>query len=257
MKSLNDNNAVTKIQSVICIVIISALIVISIYNHNSFNSGPVPFSIEIIKRPASFGDIVFAIVGQKCIFLVIIEDEEQTNNNKKAVNISVTSSDCQVTVLPQSIIQGQVAEVSIMPIEANIGKNITVTLKGEREGLTITKIITVEVIEGEDTIGPEAAAIRDKFIPWLAVNHPELGIVNETVWVGTIVNPRILVVMHYIFLSEEWEMYVTWHIMIPPYDWARIYLRHRFNETSPSYAFEISSIQEYAQPQTIEVPDWV
>ncbi len=61
----------------------------------------------------------------------------------------------------------------------------------------------------------------------------------------------------YIFLSEEWEMYVTWHVMIPPYDWARIYLRHRYNQTAPTYAFEISSVQEQAEPQAIEVPDWV
>jgi hypothetical protein len=240
-----------------CIAIISAAIAIPTYYLMAFNSSPMPFSLDIIKRPASFGDITYAVVGQKCIFLIVVDDEGQTNGNKKAVSISASSSDCQVTVLPKSIIDGQVAEVSVIPVETNIGKNITITIKGEREGLIKTKTIMAEIIEGENTLGPEAAAIRDKFIPWLSTNHPELGIVNETEWVGTIVNPRILVVMHYIFLSEDWEMYVTWHVMIPPYDWAKIYLRHRFNETSPSYAFEISSIQEKIQPQPIEVPDWV
>jgi hypothetical protein len=63
--------------------------------------------------------------------------------------------------------------------------------------------------------------------------------------------------MHYMFLSEDWEMYVTWHVMISPYDWARIYLRERYNQTTPTYAFEISSIQKQTQPQAIEVPDWI
>jgi hypothetical protein len=45
--------------------------------------------------------------------------------------------------------------------------------------------------------------------------------------------------------------------MIPPYDWAKIYLRHRFDESAPTYAFEISSIQGKAEPEAIEVPDWV
>jgi hypothetical protein len=34
-------------------------------------------------------------------------------------------------------------------------------------------------------------------------------------------------------------------------------LRHRFNATAPSYAFEISSVQEQTEPQAIDVPDWV
>jgi hypothetical protein len=95
------------------------------------------------------------------------------------------------------------------------------------------------------------------FVVWLAKKHPELAITNKTIWTGTVVNPRVLVVTHYMFLSEEWEMYVTWHVMIPPYDWAKIYLRHRFDNTAPTYAFEISSIQGQAEPVAIEIPDWV
>ncbi len=120
--------------------------------------------------------------------------------------------------------------------------------------------MTFEVIaeEGrEETLGPEAASIRNNFAQWLSTNHPELGITNETTWIGTVVNPRILVVMHYLFLSEDWEMYVTWLVMILPYDWAQIYLRHRYNQTAPTYAFEISSIQGRAQPQAIEAPNWI
>jgi len=99
--------------------------------------------------------------------------------------------------------------------------------------------------------------MRDKFVPWLATNHPEFDITSETEWTGTIVNPGILVVMHYMFFSEDWEMYLTWHVMIPPYDWTRIYLRSRFTETQSSYAFEISSVQGEEEPHSIELPDWV
>jgi len=99
--------------------------------------------------------------------------------------------------------------------------------------------------------------MRDKFIPWLAANYPEFGITSETEWTGTVVNPNFLVVMHYIFFSEDWEMYVEWHVTIPPDDYARIYLRHRFTEARPSYAFEISSVEAQEEPHAIEVPDWV
>ena len=106
-------------------------------------------------------------------------------------------------------------------------------------------------------MGSYVTEMRDKFIPWLAINHPELSITNETEWIETIVNPRIIVVMHYIFLSEDWEIYVTWHVTIPPHDWTRIYLRHRFTESCPTHAFEIPSVKGQEKPQAIEVPDWV
>ena len=248
-----ENLAITKIQAVIIVVIIIA---ISAYSLLLTKTETAPFSLIVINRPASFGDIVYSIPGQKCIFLVTVE-ENQTGTVSKPVKLSATSLDCEVTVFPQSITAGQVAELSVMPTAANIGKNVTITLQAERQGLKQIITITTEVIERENTLEPEAASMRDKFTYWLSINYPELGITNDTTWNGTIVNPRILVVMHYIFLSEDWEMYITWHVMIPPYDWTRIYLRHRFNETSPSYAFEISSVQEQAQPQIIEVPDWV
>jgi hypothetical protein len=61
--------------------------------------------------------------------------------------------------------------------------------------------------------------------------------------------------MHYLFFSDEWEMHVAWHIMIPPYDWVRIDLRRRYVETAPSRAFEISSRSSGAEPIEIAPPD--
>ena len=255
MKNSRSTLAVNKIQAVIIAVILIATIAASTYLLLA-NMGTAPFSLKVVSRPASFGDIVYSIPGQKCLFLVTVE-ENQTGTSSKPVNLSVTAPDCEVTLFPKSITPGQIAELSVIPTQDNIGKNVTITLQAERQGLKQTKTIATEVIEGENTLETEAASTRDKFTNWLSKNYPELGITNDTEWIGTIVNPRILVVMHYIFLSEDWEMYVTWHVMIPPYDWARIYLRHRYNQTAPTYAFEISSVQEQAQPQTIEVPDWV
>ena len=259
MKKTANSVAITKIQAVIIVVIIVCTIAFPAYFLSLTNTETTPFSLNVTNRPVSFGDALYTIPNQKCLFLVTIE-ENQPSQGSKAVTISATSTDCQITVFPQTITSGKVAEVMVVPAEADVGKNVTVTIQGERDGLKQTKTVTFEVIEEEDreeTLGPEAVNMRNNFTQWLSTNHPELGITNETAWNGTVVNPRVLVVMHYMFLSEDWEMYVTWHVMIPPYDWARIYLRHRYNQTAPTYAFEISSIQEHAQPQAIEVPDWV
>ena len=201
------------------------------------------FSMQVI--PAHMEDVV---VGQRCVFLVDVEEPEWAKG--PAVNISaiplVIPFDASVTVNPQAITPRQVAEVTVIPDEASANSTLRVIIIGERGGAMRTKSITIKVGLGlagplEDSMGPLAAEIRDKFVPWLAENHPELGITNETEWTGTIVRPHIVVVMYYLFFSQDWEMGVSWHVTIPPHNWARIYLRHRFTEASPSYAFELSS----------------
>jgi len=221
------------------------------------SSTPAPFSMNVTSRPAIPMDGFISIPKQKCVFLVTVEDMVKEIGEGKSVTVTAQATDSTVSVSSKTIISGEVSEVIVIPDEISIGKNLTVTIRGERESYEQTETIMIKVIDGEDELGPVAENIRDKFIPWLAINYPELGITSETQWIGTIVNPRILVVMHYIFLSDDWEIYLTWHVMIKPYDWAKIYLRHRFNETQPSYAFEIPSLSMHEEPHLIEVPDWV
>ena len=260
MKNLINSSAITKLQAIICIAIITASIAAAGYGLTASKSSPTPFSITVANRPASFGEVLYTIPNQKCLFLVTIEENDSQAHNLEAVSLSATSPDCEITIFPQAITFGEVAEVMAIPTEDCVGKNVTIIIQGERDGLKQTETVTFEVIEAEEreeTLGPQAVELRDKFTQWLSAVHPELSITNETTWTGTVVNPLILVVMHYMFFSEDWEMYVTWHVMIPPYDWAKVYLRHRFNATVPSYAFEISSVQGQTEPIVIEVPDWV
>lgn len=224
-------------------------------------TSPAPFTLDMTTRPVTppgQQDALQAIPGQQCILLLIVADDGGVDTGT-SVTLSATESTglATVTVQPQTITPGQVAEVVVTPSLASVNKALTVTVTGARSGFTREETVMIEVLPGDDGLENYAATMRDRFIPWLASNHPELGISNDTVWTGTIVNPRILVVMHYIFLSEEWELYVTWHVTIPPYDWTRIYLRQRFAETRPMHAFEISSVTNQEIPYPIDVPDWV
>jgi len=211
-----------------------------------------PFSMQVIPE-----NMMVAIAGQKCVFLVVVVDEGRGSGEGEAVNISATAPSATVTVDPQAITPEQVAEVTVTPDEASTGENLTVTINGQRGGLKKTETVTVQVAEGEDLMGPTAAEMRDKFIPWLAANHPELGITSETEWTGTIVAPNSYEVSFYLFFSEDWEMGVSWHVTIPPHDWARIYLRDRITEVSPSHAFEIPSWSEQGEPHAIDPPESV
>jgi len=248
----------------VVIIVVGAAIAWYVWNYAMPPAAPAEFTIQVTPRPTiPMGEegITLSFAGQRCIFLVVVNEEEDQQTNigfGEPVQITATGPDdmANIAVYPESITRGQVAEVTVTPSEASIEETITVTITGERQGITQTETVTIEVILGEDDLGETASRMRDMFIPWLTANHPELGITTETEWTGTIVNPRILVVMHYIFISDEWEIYITWHVMIPPYDWTRIHLRHRYTEQRPSKAYEISSVTAQEEPQPIEVPEW-
>jgi hypothetical protein len=258
-----SRQAVTRVQSIaiILVVVIAVIGGIWYYLESVSETSPAAFSMEVISRPLSpmkgEEEIPRAIVGQRVVFLVVVEETGSGNEYGNAVDISATAVNASVLVDNPAIRDGEVAEVTVIPDQASVNKILTITITGDRSGFRQTETVDIEILDWEDDLSELAVEMRSKFVPWLATNHPELEISSETEWIGTIVNPGILVVMHYMFYSEDWEMYVTWHVMVPPYDWTRIYLRHRFTETRSTMAFEISSVQGEEQPHPIELPDWV
>jgi hypothetical protein len=213
--------------------------------------GNIPFNINVIPEQLKGN----SIAGQHCVFLVTIANEEGVS--QLPVNISATAPNSDVVIYQDAIVEGQVAEVWVTPAQASTGTTIEVTVTGKRGAFTDEEVITFDVVDFEEDRAPYAIELRDKFVSWLESNHPELGITKNTECNGTIVSPEWLAVSHYLFFSEEWEMHIEWHIMIPPYDWAKIDLRHRFDELEPSYAFEISSLDANSDPVTTEVPETV
>ena len=71
---------------------------------------PTPeFSINVIPEQLN-GD---SIAGQHCVFLVTITDEGQ--EGQLPVRISAQSPDSEVVIYQQDIVEGQVAEVVVIP----------------------------------------------------------------------------------------------------------------------------------------------
>jgi hypothetical protein len=209
------------------------------------------FHINVIPQQLN-GD---SIAGQHCVFLVTITEEGQ--ECELPVTISAVALGAEVVIYHEDIFEGEVAEVVVIPTPASIGTRIEVTITGTRGSASDEKVASFEVAEGEDDRQEYAEMLLDRFVSWLATNHPELGITDDTAWNGTMVSPVWLVVSHYLFFSEEWEVHIAWHIMIPPDDWATIDLRHRFNELEPSYAFKITSVNATSEPVPTELPETV
>jgi hypothetical protein len=221
--------------------------------------------IELCYAATTFAMTVFptevadAIYDQQIVVLVAVEDYG-FQPGPGPVHVTATAQGAEITIEPEDIVPGQVCEVTLIPRERKPvsidrlllpglsergypeGEELVVEVRAEREGFEQAQDVCINILPGEDLTMEDAVVVRDRFIPYLAENYPAFGITAETVWSPTIVKPHILVVTHYLFFSEEWEMGVMWHVMMPPYDWAKIYLRHRYTHMQPQYAFEISSI---------------
>jgi hypothetical protein len=249
-----------------------------------------PLTTTIV--PPSVGD---AIPGQRIVLLVTVGDDGTSDApaDVRAETSDAFADAVTITVTPEQIVASEVAEVTVVIDEravaelpadqepmlgqsegersperdvdpADEGPVSPIGPEGVRVPITVTVVrgdttsrteAPINISRGEDLLLTEAAAYRDRFIPWLEAERPELQITSSTTWTGTIVRPHLLVVSHYLFLSEAWEMSVQWHIMVAPHDWARISLRPR-DELHPTVAFEIPSVSDPVVRE-IEPPAYV
>lgn len=204
----------------------------------------VPFTLEVSPEFVQ-GVIPGAVTG----VLVTVTDSEPTAD---PVTITVTAEGATVTVEPSEIVAGEVAEVMLVADAATTERPIEIVVVGRRGALESTVTRSTIVMDWGDDRGPEAHAIFETFLEWLEENRPELGITAGTAFTGSMVAPGLLVVSHYLFLSDEWEIGLSWHVMIPPDDWAEIYLRPRHAPT-PTLAFRLMSRSETATTGQVDM----
>lgn len=219
---------------------------------------PGPFEMSVVPE-----QILDSIPGQQCVFLVTVEDTGEAGGLAGPVALAVSTGDAEVRLSHAEIVPGEVAEVTVIPAAGKtvdyvedipfggpVNTRLVAAYGNYRQRCNLPVLVTSRE---EDLVRPMAEEVRDAFVPWLSENRPELGITADTAWDGTIVTPHILVVTHYLFFSEEWEMHVYWHVMIAPHDWARIELRRRYEEVAPSLAFEIPSRTTSLPEDTVEI----
>lgn len=197
-------------------------------------------------------DSMQAIADQKCVFLVKVENRIDGRAMKDAISISINPSG-NVIINPASLKSGECGEITITPSTTDIDKTLYYKVKAKREGFEQQETIGIDVVSGTDQLGNTAAQIRDRFVTYLESDHAHLGINSNTEWSGTIVTPTLTIVANYLFFSENWEMGLSWHVMIAPNDWAKMYLRKR-NSDKPSHAFKISSLSGTNDPKPSSVP---
>lgn len=166
------------------------------------------------------------------------------------VEVTAEANRADVTVDPSTIDGGQIAEVSVVP--GPVTEETELTIRIGADGLTPVEKTTAILPWEDDQRAIDADRVLGIFTPWLAGNRPELGITAETEFTSSFVAPMLLVVSHYLYLNPDWELGVEWHVMLPPDDFAEIYLRPR-GQMYPTLAFRVDSWQTALDTGTADI----
>lgn len=178
------------------------------------------------------------------------------NTDPEAGPLTVTAEATNATVtIEQSTVSGaEVAEVTVVPAPTDVEVDMAIRIDAVQRGETSSSTWTVNVVPWQDDRGAQARDILGLYTSWLADNHPDLGVTPATDFQGTFVAPQLLVVSHYAFFSEDWELGLSWHIMLPPDDFSELYLRPR-SELRPTMALRIESWQKALQSGSAEISE--
>lgn len=190
--------------------------------------GPVVVSPEFIQG---------AIPGAEVVLLVSQNDE-----TAGLATVTASAAGAEVSVRPSEISGTEVAEVTVVPDATATETELNIIIEVATGGTIHSVTRTTPLLPWDDDRADQAAEILGLFTSWLAENRPDLGVTPETEFEGTFLAPQLLVVSHYGFFDDEWEIGLSWHVMIPPDDFSEIYLRPRA-ALWPTVAFRIGSWQ--------------
>lgn len=111
-----------------------------------------------------------------------------------------------------------------------------------------TLYLDVEIFDHSSCNLPDAIVKRDELVTWLEAEHPEFGMFSNQDFFAYVTYPEILVVEHWTFLYDDWEMRICYHVMMPPYDWSKIWLRPRGEINAVFAAYRESDGTTYEIP---------
>jgi hypothetical protein len=172
------------------------------------------------------------------------------------VAVSATAAGAEIAdIRSASLAPGVVGEVCVLPDETSVETSAAVDITATAaDGTVQTVHRSLPVFPAADERAHDAQPYFSAWVAWLADNHPELGIDAATDWQPTFVS-NFLVVSHYAYWSDDWEMVIAWHNMIPPDDWTDVFLRHRDTENAYSIAFRQDSVANSTEPRPADLPE--
>lgn len=211
------------------------------------------FTIDV-SPPDEFAASRMAIPGSRYCFLVVVTD---SSDGAEPVDITATAEKAAILdITPTSLAPGVVGEVCVAADATEVETTGSVTITATRDGVTKIATRSLPVFPMADERAADARPNFERWVAWLAAEHPEYGITADTAYEPVFVS-TLLVVSHYSYWFEDWEMTVAWHNMIPPDDWSEVHLRRRGVDVAPSIAFRIDSVAGEIEPREVVPPEVV
>jgi hypothetical protein len=145
-----------------------------------------------------------------------------------------------------------VAELTIKPnfieIEDTQIQEILITAKNEITSKSI--LLEVEMYHWDGAISQENLDRFNNMIDLVLKQNKKYEFLKDEGFFSYCTYPQILIVSHYTFLSENWEVRFCHHEMIPPHDWSMILIRKR-GEIEAEIAYKRDST---TNDYVIEIP---
>lgn len=135
----------------------------------------------------------------------------------------------------------QFLEIFLYPTEIHLDSEIDVKVTVKTDtGRSFSESMKIKIVNWTTSLPLEIIEMRDHFMQYFEENSTFSDLNSSTPWEFCGSPAQILIVEHYLFKSEFWEMELSRHVMIPPYDWIQVYLRPR-NHATPIWSAKIDS----------------
>ena len=216
---------------IIGVIIISSLI-IGILQPWSKNNN----SIEITFKPND----MLSCPGHTAWLLANIEVNHQEPIADFTINVETNASVGKESKFWVNSEDSGLIEIFLYPNVTHIEKTIEVTVIATKNKVSTSNSAYVKVVNWTMSIDAEIYDMQNRFVLYLEENCTAYNINTSISWEAYGSAPMILIVGHYLFKSEFWEMELSRHFTMEPYDWVKIYLRSR-NSIKPIWSGMINS----------------
>ncbi|MBN1697928.1 MAG: dockerin type I repeat-containing protein [Spirochaetales bacterium] len=213
--------------------------------------GPTPADTSFSLR-AKYTSIR-SYPGGGGIFIIALEPETNFTGD---VTVSFRAEDTLHASLDRNTLdrENRVAELTISPsLSTRIGE-YAIDVQAADSVMTKNTGLSVDVMSWETGDPADALVKLLNFQQWLDENAPGLNLNLDMKWTYYKTYPETLIVEHWTFLDNTWEIRLCFHVMIPPDDWSRLWVRKRgdmeatlalYRETEDTGIVHETDISEY------------
>ena len=127
-----------------------------------------------------------------------------------------------------------VCDIIIAPNEAISLEKYSIKLTASHGGVEKSKEFHVGIMDWTGNIN-DAIIKLNEFKTWISENYPDYAGLFDNARLIWSTYPQTLIVEHYTFLTDDYEVRICYHVMVPPSDWSMLSIRKR-NSTEALFA---------------------